>query len=80
MSSPLDNRIRALASEEASKLLLTREEMEKAGGTADFQAPPDRVAELEQRLDALIVRVDELAKTSADRARRTPRKTTDSSE
>ena len=80
MSSPLDARIRALVAEEGAKHFLTREEMEKAGGTADFEAPPHPVAELEQRLDALIARVDELAKTSTDRAKRAPRKTAEPSE
>ena len=74
MSSPLDARIRKLA----------REEAEGVVGTAPAFAPdapgPNPVAELEQRLDALTARVDELAKAAADRGRRAPRKTTDTSE
>lgn len=63
--SALDARIRHIA----------REELASAEGGATADSPLPAVAELEKRLDALIVRVDELAKAVGDRARRTPRKT-----
>ena len=70
MSSPLDARIRHIA----------REELASAGGATAADSPVPAVAELEKRLDALIARVDELAKTAGDRARRTPRKTAEPGE
>jgi hypothetical protein len=73
MSSPLDARIRNLAREEAAALLA--EAPSARGGS-------DRVAELEQQVSTLTARVEELEKASAPApaAKRTARKTPETSE
>lgn len=70
MSSPLEARIRTIAQEVAS-------------GLADGLPGSDRLASLEQTVAALGVRLDELEKAvtaPAPAAKRTARKTTESSE
>lgn len=77
MSSPLEARIRKIAQEEAATLV---------GGDPKTVAPakqPDRVAELEKAVSALGARVEELEKAAAapsPAAKRTARKTAESSE
>jgi uncharacterized protein YceH (UPF0502 family) len=69
--SALDARIRRLA----------REEIEAGGSTAATADSPDRVAELEKEVAELRTRLEKLEATSSTpAAKRTPRKTAESSE
>lgn len=75
MTSPLDNRIRHIAREEAAGVL-------NAAPAAVLESSgPDRLAELEQEVADLRARLEKLENTApATATKRTPRKTVETSE